>query len=202
MLDLVLFVSGASLILGTRTSFVVVAYVVLAALTTAFVAPSAEHAPLPLVLFVLSGALKLIVAPIGVLLFLRANPLAENLRPSIALPGRILLVIGFALAARGASHLPALGTIANSHIVSYAILCGIGMLIVHRNLLAHLLGLLVLGTGVTLAGAILVPTLPESVELGATFDALIATFIGLALVRAVIAHNPLLDVESLRRLRG
>jgi len=44
MLDLVLFVSGASLILVTRTSFVVAAYVVLAALTTAFVAPSAAHA--------------------------------------------------------------------------------------------------------------------------------------------------------------
>jgi hypothetical protein len=202
MLDLVLFVSGASLILVTRTSFVVVAYVVLAALTTAFVAPAAAHAPLPLTLFVASTTLKLVVAPVGIMLFLRANPLAGDLRPSIILPGRLLLVIGFALTARDVAHLSALRPIANAGMATFAILCGPGMLIVHRNLLAHVLGLLVLGTGVTLAGAILAPNLPESVELGATFDALVATFIGLALVRAFVAHDPLLDVESLERLRG
>jgi hydrogenase-4 membrane subunit HyfE len=53
-----------------------------------------------------------------------------------------------------------------------------------------------------LAGALLAPTLPESIELGATFDALVATFIGLALVRAFFAHNALLDVDALRSLRG
>lgn len=202
MLDFVLFISGASLILVTRTSSVVVAYVVLAALTTVFVAPTAVHAPLPLMLFVASALLKLVVAPVGIMLFLRANPLAGDLRPSIALPGRLLIVIAFALTARGVGHLTELEKITNADMAAFAILCGIGMLIVHRNLLAHLLGLLVLGTGVTFTGAILAPNLPESVELGATFDALVATFIGLALVRAVVAHNPLLDVESLQRLRG
>ena len=82
------------------------------------------------------------------------------------------------------------------------VLCGVGMLIVHRNLLAHVIGLLVLGAGTELAGAALAPGLPASIELGATFDVLVATFIGLALVRAIIAHIPLLDVDSLRRLRG
>ena len=46
------------------------------------------------------------------------------------------------------------------------------------------------------------PQLPEAVELGAAFDVLVVTFIGLALVRALITDNPLLDTESLRRLRG
>jgi hydrogenase-4 membrane subunit HyfE len=76
------------------------------------------------------------------------------------------------------------------------------MLVVHRNLLAHVIGLLALGAGVTLAGAVLAPQLPESVELGATFDAVVGTFIGLALVRAFVAQNPMLDVEFLRKLRG
>ncbi len=202
MLDFVLFLSGAVLILGTRTSSVVAAYALLATLTTAFVAPSAAHGALPLALFAASASLKLVVAPIGIMLFLRVNPLAGDLRPAISLPGRLLLVIAFAITARGVGHLTALATIPNADIAAYAILCGIGMLIVHRNLLAHLLGLLVLGTGVTLAGAIAAPTLPEAVELGATFDALVATFIGLALVRAFVTHNPLLDVESLQKLRG
>ena len=76
------------------------------------------------------------------------------------------------------------------------------MLMVHRNLLAHVIGLLVLGTGIELAGATLAPGLPAAFELGATFDVLVATFIGLALVRAIATHNPLLDVDALRRLRG
>ena len=76
------------------------------------------------------------------------------------------------------------------------------MLIVHRNLLAHMVGLLVLGIGIGFAGSMLAPGLPEPIELGTAFDALIATVIGLAIVRAIVVHDPLLDVESLRRLRG
>ena len=64
------------------------------------------------------------------------------------------------------------------------------------------MGLLALGAGITFAGATLAPTLPEFVELGATFDALVATVLGLTLVRSIVAHSPILDVESLRRLRG
>jgi hydrogenase-4 membrane subunit HyfE len=76
------------------------------------------------------------------------------------------------------------------------------MLMIFRNLLAQMIGLLVLGIGIGFAGSMLAPGLPESIELGATFDALVATFIGLALVRAMVVHDPLLDVETLRRLRG
>ena len=76
------------------------------------------------------------------------------------------------------------------------------MLIIHRNLLAHMVGLLVLGIGIGFAASMLAPGLPEPIELGTAFDALIATGIGLALVRAIVVHDPLLDVESLRRLRG
>jgi len=202
MLEVVLLLSGASLILLTRTTAVVVGYVVLAGLTTAFVAVPASHSPLALVLFVAAALLKLVVAPVGIVLFVRANPAAGDLRPSVPLPARIVLVIGFALTARALVHHEALAGIALSPVVAYTVLCAAGMLVVHRNLLAHVLGLLALGTGVTLAGAVMAPDLPESVELGATFDALVATFIGLALVRAVVAHNPLLDVESLQSLRG
>jgi hypothetical protein len=202
MLELVLLLSGASLILLTRTTAVVVGYVLLAGLTTAFVAVPASHSPLALTLFVAAALLKLVVAPVGIVLFVRRNPAAGDMRPSLPLPARILLVIGFALTARALAHHEALAGIPLSPLVAYTVLCAAGMLVVHRNLLAHVLGLLALGTGVTLAGAVMAPDLPESVELGATFDALVATFIGLALVRAVVAHNPLLDVESLQSLRG
>ena len=76
------------------------------------------------------------------------------------------------------------------------------MLVVQRNLIAHVIGLLAFSAGIALAGSAIAPGLPEAVELGASFDALVVTFIGLAIVRAFLTHNPLLDVASLRRLRG
>lgn len=202
MIELLLLIAGAVLLLNTRTVQVVIAYVVLAATASALIAPSASQSSLSLALFVLSTLLKVAVVPIGIILFVRANPAACDLRSSLAMPARLVTVIVFALVARAVSHVPSLGAIPLQSLVAYVILCGVGMLIVHRNLLAHVVGLLALGSGITLAGAVLAPTLPDTVELGATFDGLIATFIGLCLVRAFVTHNPLLDVESLRRLRG
>ena len=75
------------------------------------------------------------------------------------------------------------------------------MLVVHRNLLAHVIGLLALGAG-ALGRRAVGPATSRIRRLGATFDALVGTFIGLALVRAFAAQNPMLDVESLRKLRG
>jgi hydrogenase-4 component E len=201
MVDAILFLAGAILLLSTRTTQMLVGYAVLAVTIGVFVVPAALGSPLSLVLFGVSALLKVVVAPLGILAFVRANPKAGDLRPSLAAPVRLLLVVAFALVARGAI-VPTLGNAELQSVTVYVVLCGIGILIVHRNLLSHVVGLLVLGTGVTLAGAILAPTLPESVELGATFDALVATFIGLALVRAFFAHNPVLDVDALRSLRG
>ena len=202
MVDLLMLFAGALLIVERRTPRILIAYVVLAATASIFILPSALESPLALALFALSSLVKLVVVPVGILLFLRANPAASDLRPSIGLPARIVLVVAFASIARLVGHSAALAPVPMQSMVAYVVLCSVGMLIVHRNLLAHVMGLLALGAGITLAGATLAPALPESVELGATFDALVATFIGLALVRAFVAENPVLDVESLRRLRG
>jgi hydrogenase-4 membrane subunit HyfE len=202
MAELAIVLAGAVLLLSTRTVTMLAAYVVLAVTVSIFVAPTALQSPLSLALFAVSTILKVIVAPLGILVFVRANPQAGNLRPSIAAPARLALVLAFALVSRAAANIPSLAAAPLEDITPYVILCGVGILIVHRNLLSHVAGLLVLGTGVTLAGAVLAPTLPESLELGATFDALVATFIGLALVRAFFARSSVLDVEALRSLRG
>ena len=201
-LELAILLAGAVLIVSARTRYVLAAYVVLAAIASALIAPSALISPMTFAIFALTTTLKVIVAPLGMIFFLRGNPAAGQLRPSLTMPQRLALAIAFAIVAAQVAHLPALAGIPMQRVVAFVILCGTGMLVVYRNLLAHLLGLLALGAGITLAGAVLAPQLPESVELGATFDALVGTFIGLALVRAFLAHNPLLDVDSLRRLRG
>lgn len=192
--DVIVFVAGAVLVLDTRTTRVVAAAVVLAAVAVYDAAPAAVAEPLTLALFVTSFVVKLVVAPIGIWLFARRNVAARDLHPAVSIPVRVAVVLGLVLIARSVAPFPETAT--------YIVLCGLTLLVVHRNLIAGIIGLLVLGTGVTIAGMLVAPRLPESIELGAAFDALIATFIGLALVRAFVTHNPLLDVASLRKLRG
>jgi hydrogenase-4 membrane subunit HyfE len=163
---------------------------------------SASASAVSLLPFGISLVLRLAIIPAGILAFLRANPPANDLLPSISLPLRLTLTIAFALVARNVAHFPMLSGIPSGGAVAYVVLCGLGMLLVHRNLLAHLIGLLVLGDGIGLAAATFAPALPEFVELGAAFDALVSTVLGLTLVRSLVAHDPILDVESLRRLRG
>ncbi len=200
--ELLIILAGATLIVNGRTSQALIAYVVLAATTSAILLPSSLATPTAVALFSLSTILKVGLAPFALRWFLRANPAADNLSSSVPATLRLALVILIALAARAVTQDPALSGIPMLGTAVFTVLCGIGMLMVHRNLLAHVFGLLVLGTGIELAGAMIAPGLPASFELGATFDVLVVTFIGLALVRAIATHNPLLDVESLRRLRG
>jgi hydrogenase-4 component E len=102
---------------------------------------------------------------------------------------------------QAAHRLPGVAGLPLQSIVAFVVLCGIAILIMHRNVLADLLGLLLFGAGITLEAALVAPQLPAVVELGAAFDLLVTTFIGLALLRTLHARG-LLDVDRLRSLRG
>lgn len=200
--ELGLVLAGAALILSSRTLLAAVAYLVIAAIAIASIFPATVDSPLAIALLAGSAFLKLCVAPIGIYLFIRANPATRDLRPSISLPSRLIVVVAIGLAARAVAGFAAFRDVSGVGIAAYVILCALGMLIVQRNLIAHVIGLLAFSAGITVAGLAIAPGLPVVVELGASFDALVVTFIGLAIVRAFLAHNPLLDVASLRRLRG
>jgi hypothetical protein len=200
--ELLVFVAGAFLILDARTSHVLVAYVVLVGTVGWFASPAAQDAPFAFALFALSLFLKLIVTPAGIWLFAHRNAAARSLRPGVSLPLRLIVVLALGFGSQAVSNVPGLAQIPAIGVVAYIILCGLAVLVIHHNLLAQVIGLLVLGTGVTLAGIVCAPELPAVLELGATFDALVVTFIGLMLVRATLTHNPLLEVDSLRSLRG
>jgi hydrogenase-4 membrane subunit HyfE len=201
-LDAVLYAAGAALILDGRTSRVILAYVTVAAAVALLTAPSTLGSPLPATLFLLGLTLKLAVVPIGLGLFVRRNAAARDLRPALPLPLRLIVILALGAGAQFVAQLPALAAIPQTAVASYIVLCGLAVLVIHRSLLAAVVGLLALSAGVALAGAMAAPGLPETVELGATFDALVVTFIGLALVRAFFTHHALLDSEALRSLRG
>ncbi|MGA2392339.1 MAG: NADH-quinone oxidoreductase subunit K [Candidatus Lustribacter sp.] len=201
-IELLILVAGAGLIVDTSTARVVVAYVIIVGLVAVLAAPATLSASLTLAFFAATCVLKLVAAPIALWEFARRNAAARSLRPAIGLPVRLIVVLAVVFAAQLVPRVPGLGSISHAALAAYVVLCGLAVLVVHRNLLAQVIGLLVLSSGVTLAGVVSAPQLPEAVELGAAFDVLVVTFIGLALVRAMITENPLLDIESLRRLRG
>ena len=201
MLEILILFAGGALIVCGRTSLVVLAYVAIAFIATWYQLP-ASTSVLALTLLIVSAVLKLGVAPLGLWLFASKNVEARDLRPAFSIPVRLVIVVMLVVAAKEASAMSAFASFPGIDVGLFVVLCGLGMLMVQRSLLANLLGLLAIGEGVTLAAAAFAPTLPESVELGATFDIVVVTFIGLAIARAFLVHNPLLDIESLRSLRG
>jgi hydrogenase-4 membrane subunit HyfE len=72
----------------------------------------------------------------------------------------------------------------------------------NRNVLAGVVGLFLLDAGASVAGASFAVQLPEALEMGAAFDALVLTVVAVMLARAIARHDASLDVRSLRRLRG
>lgn len=201
MLEILILFAGGALVVFGRTSLVVAAYVVIASVATWSQLP-ASTSTLAASLLVVSALLKLGIAPVGVWLFASRNVEARDLRPAFTIPTRLSIVLALVVAAKAAGAMSGFAAFPTVDMGLFVVFCALGMLVVQRSLLANLLGLLALGEGVTLAGATFARTLPESIELGATFDVLVVTFIGLAIARAFLVHNPLLDIESLRRLRG
>ena len=189
------------MIADTRAKRVLAAYVAIAIVTTVVTFPGASTTLGGFAVFGIATALKVVLAPIGIMWFLRRNPEAEDLRAGAPLPLRVLTVIVLVVLSRAVERLPVAAALPLQSTVAFVILCGIAMLLMHRNVLADLLGLLVFGAGITLEGALAAPQLPEAVELGAAFDVLVTTFIGLALLRT-LHQRGLLDVDSLRSLRG
>jgi hydrogenase-4 membrane subunit HyfE len=192
---------AAIMVADTRAKRVLNGYIAITVVTSIVTFPAAAASTLGLATFALATALKVVLVPIGILWFLRRNPGAEDLRPSLSLPARVFTLIVLAALSRGAEQLPVAAALPLHGEVAFVILCGIAMLLIDRNVLADMLGLLLFGAGISLQGTLAAPQLPEVVELGAAFDVMVTTFIGLAFL-GTLHKRGLLDVDRLRTLRG
>jgi hydrogenase-4 membrane subunit HyfE len=155
-----------------------------------------------LAFFATLAVVKLVFGPAALIWLVRRYKVPEDLAPSINLAWRLLLVVGTLLAAHEIRQMTAFSNVPAAGVVFYAIFTSMLIVLLHRNLLAHVIGLLMLGSAITLAGAVFAPGLPGAIEIADTFDAVIATVVALSLARALIAFNPNLDVRSMRELRG
>ena len=153
-------------------------------------------------MFICLAVVKVVVGPVAILWLQRRQHLASDLRPSFTLGVRVGIVVVALALAHGAAALPAFVGIVHADFVFFALATSIAVVLAHRSLVANAIGLLALGSTVSLAAALFVPHLTLGAELADTFDALLATLVGLSMAREIARENPDLDVRAMRELRG
>lgn len=193
--------SAAVLAIDSRLRTALVAYASFTAATLwlAFPHPST---PAEIAFVATLSILKLVVGPLAIVMLVRRYQVSEDLAPSLGLAWRLLIVVVTLAATHAIRQMTALNDIPSAGVVFYAVFASMMIVVLHRNLLAHVIGLLMLGSAITLAGAVFAPDLPGAIELAGTFDAVIATLLALSIARALLAFDPRLDIRSLRELRG
>jgi hydrogenase-4 membrane subunit HyfE len=200
VIGLILF-SAAMLAIDSRLRSALVAYAVFTTGTLWLAFPHGA-ALSALAFFFVLAVVKLAIGPFALVMLVKRFKVPEDLAPSVSLPWRLLLVVATLLAAREITRMTAFNDIASAGVVFYAIFTSMMIVVLHRNLLAHVIGLLMLGSAITLSGAVFAPGLPSAIEIADTFDAVVATVVALAIARALVGFDPRLDIRSLRELRG
>ena len=201
MVTALILISAAALAIDPRFRSALVAYGIFTA-ATLYLAFPAGAALTETVFFAVLAAIKLIVGPSALIYLVRRYNVPENLGPSLGLVWRLVIVGTALVAAYEVRHMAAFAGVASTTVVFDALFMSMLIVVLYRNLLAHAIGLLVLGSAITLAGAVFAPGLPYAIEIADTFDAVIATFVALTIARAVIAYDPQPDIRQLRELRG
>ncbi len=202
MIQTLLLLAGAVLVGAPDAYSMMLGYLVLSGASAYLSMHAVQHSVGMGIYFAATQIVSLGLVPGAILWFVRDHPQAGNLRPWVSVPARLFLAAALLFAAKWTIAVAGLSALPNASFALYGCLCGVGALIVHRNLLAHVIGLLALGSAITLAGCVLAPGFGEGIDLGLSFDAMISTFTGLALARAFATHDPSLDVAALRMLRG
>lgn len=200
-MTLTVLLAAAVLIADSRLSSSLIAYLAFTA-ATLWLGYDPHASAAHLALFATIGAIKIVAGPLAILLLARRYNIPRTLAPSLNAPWRVAIVVAVAFAGYEIGQFPAFAGVPHADIVFYAIFASIATVVLHRNLLAHVTGLLALGSAISLAGAVFAPNLPGSLELAGTFDAVIATLVAVLVARALVAYDPNLDVRSLRELRG
>ncbi len=201
MVTLGILITCSMLVIISDVRVAVVGYVAFTAMIIVLLAHH-ESGATAITLLALIAFAKLLVGPAALVFVTLRYRLPWNLLPSANLPLRIVTVVAMAFIAHAIGRMDAFAPIHQASIVFFALFASVATVVLHRSLLAHIMGLLMLGGAITLAGASFAPSLPGAVELADTFDIIMTTFVALGVVRALLAHDPRVTITALRDLRG
>lgn len=201
MVEGLLIASSAVLMLDARLRTAIVAYVVFTATTLWWALPHSGDVR-SLAIFAALAAIKLLAAPASLIFIVRRYGVPERLAPSFGVAWRVLLAVVAIVAGHEAGRMAAFAGVPLAGATFTAVFASVAVVVLHRNLLAHVIGLLALGSSIALAGSVFAAGLPAGIELADAFDVVLATFVALGVARALVGFDPKLDVRSLRSLRG
>lgn len=201
MIDTILVLSSVALMLDARLRSALVIYLTFTGATLWLSFPR-EHTPYALAFFAAIAAVKMIASPLLIVWMVRRYGVPENLTASFNIAWRIVVAIAAVALGAAVAHMDAFAHVARAGAVFTALFSSTAVVVLHRNLLAHMIGLLMLGSAISLAGAVFAPGLSGATELADAFDAVISALVAFSVARSIIAFDPRLDVRSLRGLRG
>lgn len=202
MTALLILIASGVLMVDARLRTSLGAYVVFSAATLSLIYPDAVKTPDGLMIFVVLTLIKIVAGPVLIMQLVRRAHLREYLSPAFPVSVRLAVVVLAVFLGYGVGHMVAFVGIPDANLVFYCLFASMCIVMLHRSLLAHVIGLLTLGSAISLAGAVFAPSLPGAIDLAGTFDAILATIVAISVARALARHDPKLDIRSLRELRG
>jgi len=201
MIDVVLILSATALMLDARLRPALVAYLTFTGATLWLAYPH-DLSARAVAFFLAIAVVKLIVSPLVIVAIVTRYGAPENLRASFNIAWRITIAIASVAIGVAASKMEAFAGVPMAGAVFTALFSSVAVVVLHRNLIAHVIGLLMLGSAISLAGAVFAPGLSGATELADTFDVVISSLVALSVLRSIVAYDPHLDIRSLKDLRG
>ncbi len=154
----------------------------------------------------LTVALKTIVIPWFLMRVIDRTGIHREIEPFLNVPASLLVCVGltvvgyrvstgFPVAMRGASH----------HLIGAALsmlLIGLFLMVTRKKAITQILALLTVENAVFLVAVGVTPGMPLVVELGISFDVIVAVLILGVLVHRIVDRFESMDVSRLSRLKG
>jgi hydrogenase-4 component E len=199
----------AYLMVGQKALFTAIRLYGLQSLLLAIVGVTIAVADSRLELLVTAGltvALKTILIPWFLMRVIDRIGIHREIEPFLNVPASLLVCVGltvvgyrvstgFPVAARGASH----------HLIGVALsmlLIGLFLMVTRKKAITQILALLTVENAVFLVAVGVTPGMPLIVELGISFDVILAVLILGVLVHRIVDRFESMDVSRLSKLKG
>jgi hydrogenase-4 component E len=199
----------AYLMVGQKALFTAIRLYGVQSLLLAIVGVTIAVADSRLELLVTAGltvALKTILIPWFLMRVIDRIGIHREIEPFLNVPASLLVCVGltvvgyrvstgFPVAARGASH----------HLIGVALsmlLIGLFLMVTRKKAITQILALLTVENAVFLVAVGVTPGMPLIVELGISFDVILAVLILGVLVHRIVDRFESMDVSRLSKLKG
>lgn len=199
----------AYLMVGQKALFTAIRLYAVQSLFLAIVAAGIALADSHHDLFVTSAltiALKTLVIPWFLMRVIDRIGIHREIEPFLNVPASLLVCVGLTVVGyRVSTGFPVGSRSANHHLIGVALsmlLIGLFLMVTRKKAITQILALLTIENAVFLVAVGVTPGMPLIVELGISFDVILAVLILGVLVHRIVDRFESMDVSRLSKLKG